>query len=298
MFEFLGIIAVSNLFAPLKALNLPSLRRLRITSVYRGGGGLDTMEWRKFYHHGSTLGRGEDGFTKINPVLKEVPPMLVISGKNGWDHPWSIAIDLSEGTVGSIDWGDMTHYQYGGSGEIGLVIFGIPGLILTSPLWLATNLLRGAIRLLTPFDVDHWEVWLKLWPQFKDWNIDPKIVWRALRLHQAGAENSHNLKRHAEYETEIRQERIDRLFENRKEDICEGPFMVRFAAGCAESQEIMQDMADWHHRVGADQYVKLHEWLGMTDVEFEDWSAGRKTVFQLLEDREHVQVPTNPPHQG
>ena len=285
MFEILGILAMSNLWAPWKALNIPSFRGLHITSVYKGGGGLDTMEWRKYYHHGTTLGTGEDGFTKAIPVLKEVPPMLVIAGKNGFDHRWDIAIDLSEGTVGSIDWGDMTHYVYGGSGEIGLFIFGIPGLIITSPLWLATNLIRGAIRALTPFDVDHWMVWLKLRGQCRHWDIDPKVLWKALRMHQLDVPNTHNLKRHAEYEEEMRQEKLSRQFASWKDDYCDGPFMDRYAHGCAVESEVMKDYEDWQRRQSVDQNVRAYEWLGMTEDEFKAWYNQEKTVIQLLEER-------------
>lgn len=295
MFQILGIIALSNVWAPWKALNLPSLRPLHITSTYKGGGGIDTREWQK-YSHGTELERDEHGMTRVKPVFKVVPPMLVISGKNGHGHSWDMAIDLEDGTVGAIDWGDMTHYEYGGSGEIGLFIFGIPGLILTSPLWLLTNLIRGAIKALTPLDVDHWEVWLKLRGQFKGWDsIDPAVVWKALRMHQLNVPNSHNLKRHAEYEAEMRQEKLDRQFANWKDDYCDGPFMDRYAHGCAEESEVMKDYEDWQRRQSIDQNVRAHEWLGMTEDEFKAWHDQQKTILQLLEERENGRQPVTSP---
>ena len=297
MFEIFGILAISNVYAPWKALNLPSLKPLRITSTSRSGRGMSPCEWNKYWH-GDKIVRGDDGKTRMVPELKEVPAMLVIGGVNGDGRRWDIAIDLEEGTVGNIVWADLTHYEYGGSGEIGLMIFGLPGLLVSSPLWLTTNLIRGAIKLLTPFDVDHWEVWLKLWPQLKGWDIDPKVVWKALRAHQLGRPNSHNTKRAAEYEAQRQQERIDALFENWKDDPIDGPFMTRYANGCAEDSEVMKDYETWQRRCGHDQNVRAWEWLGMSESEFQAWYKQEKTVLQLLQDREAAAQQSSPATSG
>jgi len=270
---WVGALLMSNVIAPIKALNLPYFGSLRVTDVTYRARGKHPDEWGKYWH----------GHDLQEPEMLETPAMVIIRGVNGKGQSWSIAIDAEEGTVGVAEWGDMMGDEYMGSAGIGIAIFGLPMIIMTCPLWITTNLIRFSIRVLTPLDIDSWFIFVKLALQLD--SQTRKFLWRGLRSHKKGQENSHNLMRAAEYEAKIRKERIDMLFQNRKDNICEGPFMLRYASGCAEPGEILDDLHDWRHRVGADQNVSVHEWVGMTAAEFADWRDQKKTIDQILEER-------------
>lgn len=286
-FEIIPIILLAQVYAPWKALNLPSLGRLTVGSAKRRPRGMYPDEWGVFSH-----GFGE-------PELKETPAQLIIRGTAGSGlgcRTWHLCIDLEEETVGAADWGDLTFYTHGGSGEIGMFIFGLPGLILTSPLWITSNIVQRLIARLTPLSTEMWAVWFKLRGQLAA--DDRRALWTALRKHCAGIENSHNQRCGAEYEARRRQEKIDAQFVSWKDDYIDGPFMARLEHGTAEPDEVMDDYEDWRRRQPADQGVRAHEWLGMSESEFQAWYLQEKTVLQLLEERQRVQVSEDEAHQG
>lgn len=285
--EVIPIILFAQVYAPWKAMNLPSLGRLTVGSAKRRPRGMYADEWGVYGH-----GFGE-------PELKETPAQLLIRGTAGsgpGQRSWHLCIDLEEGTVGAADWGDLTFYRYGGSGEIGMFLFGLPGLILTSPLWITSNFVQRLISRLTPLSTEMWAVWFKLRGQLDAG--DRQVLWEALRKYCAGIENSHNLRRGAEYEAKRRQEKIDAQFANWKDDYIDGPFMARLEHGTAEPDEVMQDYEDWQHRQPVDRPIRAHEWLGMSESEFLAWYRQEKTVLQLLEERQRVQVSEDEAHQG
>jgi hypothetical protein len=278
MFRVAGMILGCQLIAPLMALDPPKFHGLGVASSKRY-----PREVTQHYYDWAHLREPE-----------ELPERLIIRGASKSGGRFHIGIDLEQHIIAHADWNVLHADEYMGSAAIGVAIFGLPGLIVTSPIWLTAHALYKLQKLFTGMDHHNLVMYLKLARKLS--RADRKALRKALQNHHNGVEDAWQERRRAEYDAKIRAERIAMLFENRKDDICEGPFMVRFAAGCAEPEEVMQDMADWHHRVGADQHVKLHEWLGMTMVEFEDWSAQRKTIFQLLEDREWApRVQTDSP---
>lgn len=134
--------------------------------------------------------------------LKETPAFVSIRGTAGWknERSWHLVIDTEEGTVGTADWSSLTGYTYMGSAAIGIAVFGIPGLLLTLPAWVTTNLLWYVIDLLTPLNAQNWAIYLKLAPQL-DKGVR-SLLWKCLKFNTLNVENSHNLARAREYELE------------------------------------------------------------------------------------------------
>lgn len=189
--EIIGIVLLSQVWAPLRALNLPSIRPLKVNSVTHRPRGMYPDDWGVFMH----------GHSFEHFEYEETPEMLIIRGTVRRDQNWTISIDLEDTTFGHIDEGDLTFYEYGGSGELGLYFFGIPALLLTSPLWLATNLFRVLVGFTTRCDLDMWFVWFKLFWQLK--TEDRRTLWRALRRYCRGIESGYNLRKAAEYQYEL-----------------------------------------------------------------------------------------------
>lgn len=270
--EILWILVASQVIAPVKAMNLPSFRPLTLTSVTRRPRGMYPDEWGVFGH----------GYSR-ELEYEETPAQLILRGCAGKHRNWNISVDLEDETIGHADWCDLTYYTYGGSADIGLMLFGLPSLILTSPLWLATNFFRVLVRFLTPLDLDSWVILAKLASQLS--SRDRRALWNAFRRNCAGIENAHNNLRVAEYNEKIRKEKLAKQFANWKDDFVDGPFMLRLEYGTAGPEEIMNDVKDWERRQGVDQNVRVWEWLGMSEDEYNSWYKQEKTVLQLLEER-------------
>jgi len=279
-FEAVGIILGSQVMAPMMALDPPNWGvKFTVTKMERLPRGMTQSHWGWGY----------------SPEPEKLPERFIINGVFKDGGRWNIAIDLEEKVIVHADWSNLTGDTYMGSAAIGVALFGLPGLIVTSPILLAAHGAYGIGRLATGMDRHTWTVWSKLKGQLMSEDVD--VVHQAFLNHCNGVETAYVERMQAAYDAKRRAEKMAQLFENWKDDYTDGPFMTRFEHGCAEVDEVMKDYQDWLHRCSHDQNVKAYEWLGMSESEFISWYSQEKTVLQLLEER-HAQVPTNPTHQG
>ena len=215
---------------------------------------------------------------------EEMPARMVVSGHTGdGSSRWHVGIDLEKQVIASANWNILFSIPYLGSAALGIALLGLPSLLLTSPLLLLTHGAYRVHRLATGMDRHVWTAYRKIAPQLM--TEDRPDFKQAFKNHCNGVEECYNEELRRIYDEKVRSERAAKQFANRKDDICDGAFMVRFAAGCAEPEEALDDVTDWYRRQGADRNVQLHEWLGMTQNEFESWKRQEKTVVQLLEER-------------
>ena len=262
--DALGPILGSQIMAPVMFLDWPNTQRLIVTKMERLPRGMTTSHW----------GWG------VSQEPEELPERFIIHGKFEDGGNWTIAIDLEETVLVHADWHQMGGHQHLGSAALGIALFGLPALVLTSPILLAVHGAYAIHHTLTGMDRHTWGIWQQLKGQLM--SEDVEVVHRAFLKHCNGGDQAYFDKLRAEYDQKVRQERIAKQFANRKDDITDGAFMVRYAAGCAEPEEIHDDIHDWHTRPGTDQNVPLHEWLGMTWEEYKEWAAQKKTLDQIL----------------
>jgi len=265
--DALGPILGSQIMAPVIALDWPNTQKLIVTKMERHPRGLTTE-----YYDYALLREAE-----------ELPERLCIRGRFENGGIWNIGIDLEAEVLVHADWHSMGGHQHLGSAAIGVALFGLPALILTSPILLAVHGAYAIHQTVTGMDRHTWGIWQQLKGQLM--SEDVPVVRRAFIKHARGLDAPYFERLRAEYDEKVRQERVAKQFKNRKDDITDGAFMVRYAAGCAEPEEIHDDIHDWHTRPGVDQSVTLHEWLGMTWDEYKLWAAQKKTLDQILEAR-------------
>lgn len=124
-------ILMCQIFAPLLVLDLPSLSAVNVTSIAE-------LPRQKIY-------RKYNLFDET-----EVPKRLVITGKrNG--HPFSIEVNLENNTLHRFDYNLVFGKGPSNSGELGALILGLPGVMLTFPLLLSASLVQKFIKFLTGF---------------------------------------------------------------------------------------------------------------------------------------------------
>ena len=268
--DALGPILGSQLIAPAMMLDWPNTQDFIVTKIEKRPREMTHDHW----------GWGH------SPELEEMPERLIIRGrlkKDGTGGIWSMCIDLEQTVIAHANWSNLCGHEHMGSAAIGVAIFGLPALIVTSPLLLAAHGAYAIGRAATGMDRHTWGVWRRLKDFLASEDVD--VVHQAFLNHGNGVEAAYFDRLRAQYDEKVRAQRIAMLFENRKDDICEGPLMLRLESGTADPDEIMDEIHDWRHRHGADLKVTIHEWLGMTEEEWESWKSSKKTVLQLLEDR-------------
>ncbi len=135
-------ILASQLYAPLMILDIPSFKKINVKKV------LETPALPAMFGN----------ITNIIPGQR--PKLLhLILNKN---YEW-IQIDLENESIFSIN-GNPTNEIHNGSAGIGIAIFGLPSLILTSPLLILNAILWKAIE-------SHYNMtrhMLVLWLKIKD----------------------------------------------------------------------------------------------------------------------------------
>jgi len=269
--DALGPILGSQVMAPLMALDWPNTQEFTVTKVEHLPRGMTSSHW----------GWG------VLQEPEELPERLIIRGNfksGGWMH---IGIDLEEKVIASANWSNLAGADHMGSAAIGIAIFGLPALIVTSPILLVAHGAYGIHRAVTRMDRHTWGIWQQLKGQLMSEDVDD--VHQAFLNHCNGVEEAYFDRLRARYDEKRRSEKLAERFENWKDDYTDGPFMDRYAHGCADESEVMKDYEDWQRRQHADQNVRAWEWLGMSESEFQSWYKQEKTVLQLLEDRDAAQ---------
>ncbi len=193
-----GTVVAVQAIAPVLAADLPSFHRLSVSRVKHRLHGMYNDSYESLVH----------GF--MDPTaLEEEPEQLIIKGGSSDPHsgPWTIGIDLEEQIIGYATWGSLTNKRDGGSGEIGVVLLGLPGLIVTSPLLVVWGLARSTLRWFTGMDLHTWLVWLKIRDQIPfEWQEQARTAF----VNQCnGVAEAYWEERRREYEAEMHDEYED-----------------------------------------------------------------------------------------
>lgn len=182
------LIMASQLYAPWLLMNVPGFRRLKVSKATRRQRGMYPDQWEHFAH----------GYSPGEPQLEETPAQLNIRGTSKDGRFWSIGIDLEHDVFGWADWGALLNDRNGGSGDLGVVIFGLPGVILTSPIWLTTTFLRTVFERFTGMPIEMWWVRNQLIKQLT--LEDQRALDTAFKNHYNGAETTYFQQKTAEYQ--------------------------------------------------------------------------------------------------
>lgn len=161
MMGTLGFILASQLHAPMRALNLPSLKPIRVDSAVRYPRD-NNQDTRSIYD--SLLMSDID---MLEDDLGVQPERLVIKGSTE-QGSFTIWVDLEENVIGYANWNDLCYRPYEGSGSIGMMIFGTPGLLISSPIWMLTQSVWKFVEQTVNMDHHTWILWMKLRSQLNE----------------------------------------------------------------------------------------------------------------------------------
>jgi hypothetical protein len=147
-FEAISMIAMCQVVAPITFLRLPEFGKLTVTkvSVYEADKG------------------GRRNVSRLSPLYLDVQPLpkrTVIQFKDSRGSGYNISISHEDLSVHSND-GGLFSEPYGGSGEIGLALIGLPSLLVTSPILIANGLGWAALEKVVGMNRYAWTVWLRL----------------------------------------------------------------------------------------------------------------------------------------
>lgn len=146
-------ILFSQIIAPLMALDWPNFTKLTVINVVHEG-----SEW---YDPSPP----DDDMIKICGLLPEdyapyrIPDRTIITvrSKHGRGD-----ITINEETGELMTLGVKRSEVGSGSGDIGIILFGIPGLILTSPILAINHLLWSAWEMMTGMERHVWSIWIRI----------------------------------------------------------------------------------------------------------------------------------------
>lgn len=196
--KLVGTVAMCSVLAPLVVADFPSFHRLTVTRVKHRLRGMYHDSYESLAH----------GFMDPTAVEEE-PEQLIIKGVSSKPHDgsWTLGIDLEERVVGHATWTTLTNQHHGGSGDIGVVLLGLPGLIVTSPLLIVWGVARRILRWFTGMDLHTWFVWLKLREQVPhEWRDQVRIAF----LNESnGVAAAYWEEKQVEYEAELDEEHED-----------------------------------------------------------------------------------------
>lgn len=141
--KFVGDILMCQIVAPIEYLDLPSIRKITVQSV-------TTSEGRSsdIIAHVST-----NGTTRLVTTLPETPgkkTTIVLKDIYGGG---SILLDHFDDSIDSFSsnhW--YTSNRYTGSGDIGIMLLGLPGILLATPLLIINALISMLIHTVTGMD--------------------------------------------------------------------------------------------------------------------------------------------------
>jgi hypothetical protein len=191
-----GTILVCQLAAPWMLFNLPKFPGLVVFKARRRPRGMYKDSWEQFSH--SLTDGGE----------QEEPEQLNIRGETLDERAWSMGIDLEHGVFGWADWQTLltSHGGSGGSGDLGVLFFGLPGVLLTSPLWVTSWLIRQAFEKMSGMSIEMWWVRRQLMKQLRP--EDQRALDLAFKNHFNGAETTYVMQKTAEYQDRRARERF------------------------------------------------------------------------------------------
>lgn len=159
MFPVIPILA-SQFIAPAMFLNWPNFTKLTVVSV--------TQEQSEWYYPPPA----DDEFVKLCGLSPEdcepyyIPQRLIITVNSKYG---TSEITINEELAEIITLSVKHPSANSNSGDLGLIVFGIPGLLVSSPLLVANHLLWSAWEKMTGMERHAWSIWLRIKNQ-----LDPK----------------------------------------------------------------------------------------------------------------------------
>lgn len=219
---------------------------------------------------------------------ENLPERLIIKGSiPSTGQNWLLGIDLHHEVIACYhNWNALIGDEYMGSAALGIVLFGSPGLAVSSPVIAAAHAGYAVQRSLTGMDRHTWVLYRKLAPQLSK---DAGTVLKRAFLNRFNGVEKAYVSKIAEEEAKKYHEKLRSIpFSERKDDISNGTFMVRYAAGLAEQEEIYDDIYDWQHRSPRDRHVQVNDWLGMSKDEYHRWVESKVTLDGIIEERERL----------
>ena len=167
--QTVGLVLGCQAWAPALLADLPSLRSLTVTSVdVKGPGGL-------------LYGR----FAGVpNPPRRQ----LVVRG-TATEGRWTIGIDLDARVIGYADWHVITGQDPGSSGELGVALLGLPGILASLPLQVPWWAFRALGQRMTGLTLHQQLLFVKLRPQLPQEHQVPFLL--ALRNENNGRAAAH-----------------------------------------------------------------------------------------------------------
>jgi len=160
--KFAGTLALVQFLAPVLVADFPRFHSLTMTRVKHRPRGMYNNSYESLAH----------GFMDLT-ALEEEPEQLILKGVSSdpYERSWTLGIDLEHQVVGYATWSSLTNKHAGGSGDIGVVILGLPGVLVASPLLIAWGLARRVLRWVTGMDLHTWFVWKKIQAQVpREWH--------------------------------------------------------------------------------------------------------------------------------
>jgi hypothetical protein len=153
----IGAVAFSNVIVPINFMDIPTnfFKSIKVRKVvntiqeFEDDGKIISMPQKEIFFDSSN--------GKFSIVLYKQP----YGSEEYTEYGYSHSIDRSNRIYGSPYWN-------GNSGEIGLVIFGLPGTILLSPLILLTKLLFLPLEKSVGMDRHKAIFWLKIKDELKE----------------------------------------------------------------------------------------------------------------------------------
>lgn len=158
--------------APLWALDVPSLGKVTVSSV-------------------TVVPLGDSSNPNDGSKWVDMPhPQLRLEGKARgrykMDWNWKVDIDIDAQVLERADWHALTPKRDGSHGwDFLIMLLGIPGLIVASPVLVPWWLLRALLSKLTGMDLHQLVAWIKLRGQVP--SEHRALVLRALRSMNNGA---------------------------------------------------------------------------------------------------------------
>ncbi len=265
--QLLGMILAAQGYAPYLLADFPNLRHVELTSCKHRPRGLYDNSYESRSHSYGPV-----------PELKEEPEQLILRGVSSRGS-WVIGIDLERSVVGIADWDVITGEgaDHLGSAAIGVLIFGIPGILVTLPLQIPLWGIYGAVQACSGMSTHTAIAWWKLRNQIPE-KYRAAVRSAILNIGSKTEQHYFNEKYAAAKE----------LYEKETSFATWGKtdtFMHQLSAGTARPSKILSALNDWQYRPNKEHNVKQHEWVGMTEEEFSSWEKQEKTVVQILAER-------------
>lgn len=264
--KLLGTVVWCSVLAPFAALNLPTTKKLKVSLAQRLPRGRYPTMWHCF----------------VDDMTVEQPAQLnIVATPSDDTNAWAprgaiIGIDLERDVVGYANWSSMENEALFSNMPYAAVLLGLPGLVATIPIWLPINIVWGVVRIVTGMSHHTLSVYLRIRGQLL--NEDREIVWRAFKNHHNGVEVAYNDEKRAEMNERIHADRLAASFDSWKDS---DTFMHQMMRGECDPTDITSEIQDWKYSHDRPN-IKIWEWLGMSEVEFDAWVQHRKTVDELV----------------